>query len=56
MIEIHELGFERVKENEIMMPHPLKENLGVGCVRTTKSRVNLYRLFYVCMLQWHGRL
>jgi hypothetical protein len=34
VIEIPELGFERVKENEIMMPHPLKEHLGVGCVST----------------------
>jgi hypothetical protein len=32
VIEILELVFERVKENKIMMPHPFKENLGVGCV------------------------
>jgi hypothetical protein len=32
VMEIPELGFEIVKENEIMMPHPLKEYLGVGCV------------------------
>jgi hypothetical protein len=25
-------NLERVKENEIMMPHPLKEHLGVRCV------------------------
>ena len=31
-MEISELGFEIVKENEIMMPHPLKEHLGVRCV------------------------
>jgi hypothetical protein len=31
VIEIPELGFG-VKKNEIMMPHPLKEHLGVGCV------------------------
>jgi hypothetical protein len=29
VIEILELGFEIVKENEIMIPHPLKEHLGV---------------------------
>jgi hypothetical protein len=28
-MEIPELGFEIVKENKIMMPHPLKEYLGV---------------------------
>jgi hypothetical protein len=25
-------NLERVKESEILMPHPLKEHLGVGCV------------------------
>jgi hypothetical protein len=30
--KISELGFDIVKENEIMMPHPLKEYLWVGCV------------------------
>jgi hypothetical protein len=32
LMEIPELGFEIVKENEIMMPRPLKEYLGVRCV------------------------
>jgi hypothetical protein len=32
VIETPNGGFEIVKENEIMMPHPLKEHLGVGCV------------------------
>jgi hypothetical protein len=41
-MEISELGFEIFKENEIMMPHPLKEYLGVGCV--TKSRVERDKL------------
>jgi hypothetical protein len=31
-MESLKLVFEIVKENEIMMPHPLKEYLGVGCV------------------------
>jgi hypothetical protein len=30
-MEILELGFEIVKENEIMMTHPLKEYLWVVC-------------------------
>jgi hypothetical protein len=44
-------NLQRVKENEIMMPHPLKENLGVGCVtechlkilgfyQSTKNKIN----------------
>jgi hypothetical protein len=32
-MEIPEFGFEIVKENEIMMPRPLKEYLGVECVK-----------------------
>jgi hypothetical protein len=32
VIEIPKLGFGIVKENKIMMPHPLKEHLGFGCV------------------------
>jgi hypothetical protein len=32
LTKISELRFERVKENKIMMPHPLKENLAVGGV------------------------
>jgi hypothetical protein len=36
-MEIPELGFEIVKENKIMMPHPLKEYLGVRCVTVDKG-------------------
>jgi hypothetical protein len=30
--ELSKLGLEIFKENEIKIPHPLKEYLGVGCV------------------------
>jgi len=32
-------NLERGKENEIMMPHPLKEYLGVGCVTNWYQRM-----------------
>jgi hypothetical protein len=37
VIETPNGGFGIVKENEFMMPHPLKENLGVGCVTSTHN-------------------
>jgi hypothetical protein len=41
-MEIPELGFEIVKENKIMMPHPLKEYLGVGCVTFFLTRTVMF--------------
>jgi hypothetical protein len=32
MMEISGRGFKMIKKREILMPHPLKRYLGVGCV------------------------
>jgi hypothetical protein len=32
MMEISGRGFEMIEKSEILMPHPLKRYLGVGCV------------------------
>jgi hypothetical protein len=34
-MEIPKLGFEIVRKTKILMSHPLKEYLGVGCVTNT---------------------
>jgi hypothetical protein len=45
LMEISKLGLEIVKENKIMMPHPLKEYLGVKCATVCD-----------CLFRWHSNL